>query len=58
MELKLGLKPGEVIQIGNHLWSVCGYCGKLIKLTGWLRSMHLCATEAERAEIDSQQGNR
>lgn len=40
---------GHTIRLGNHLWAHCGDCGKLVKLTGWLRGLHLCLTDEERA---------
>ena len=38
-----------MIQVGNHLWERCADCGKLVKLTGWLRGIHLCLTDEEIA---------
>lgn len=39
----------SVIRHGNHLWARCEDCGKLVKLTGWLRGIHLCLTDKEIA---------
>lgn len=38
-----------MIQLGNHMWDTCCECGKLVKLTGWLRGIHLCLTPEEIA---------
>lgn len=38
-----------MIQLGNHLWATCADCGKLVKLTGWFRGLHLCLTPEEIA---------
>lgn len=38
-----------MIQLGNHLWAHCADCGRLVKLTGWLRGWHLCLTDEEIA---------
>jgi hypothetical protein len=35
--------------IGNHRWEICTDCGKFVKLTGWLRGVHLCLTPEELA---------
>jgi len=49
----------KLIQIGNHLFSVvgastehvwgrCAKCGRLVKLTGWTRGMHVCVLDDPR----------
>jgi hypothetical protein len=49
-----------MIQLGNHMWEKCADCGKLVKLTGWLRGIHFCLTPEEIAakrEIQKQPGS-
>jgi hypothetical protein len=46
-----------MIQLGRHLWATCSDCGKLVKLTGWLRGVHLCLTDEEIAAKRRQAGS-
>jgi hypothetical protein len=39
-----------MIVLGSHAWETCSDCGKLVKLTGWLRGLHLCLTDEERQQ--------
>lgn len=36
-----------MLKLNGHYWANCSDCGKLVKLTGWLRGIHLCLTQAE-----------
>lgn len=44
---ELKMEPGKTYRIGNHLWGRCGDCGRIVKLTGWTRGVHLCVDEEE-----------
>ncbi len=41
--------PPGTYRVGNHLWGTCSDCGKAVKVTGWLRGIHLCLTPDELA---------
>lgn len=34
--------------IGNHLWRKCFACGKLVKMTGLTRGLHICTPSKDR----------
>lgn len=43
-------KPlGEPIKVGNHLYQQCADCGRLIKMTGFWKGIHLCAPPEQRS---------
>ena len=35
----------QFLVVGRHVWARCQDCGKLIKLTGWTRGIHLCTED-------------
>jgi hypothetical protein len=41
-----------MIVAGNHIYEQCGYCGKLVRMTGWFARLHFCMTEEERRKMD------
>jgi hypothetical protein len=41
-----------MIVAGNHIYERCGYCRKLVRMTGWFAGVHVCLLPEERAAID------
>ena len=39
------MKPGDVITVGNHVYALCPKCGRLVKLTGFFKGIHLCTED-------------
>jgi hypothetical protein len=43
-----------MIVAGNHIYERCGYCRKLVRMTGWFAGVHICLTEEDRAMVDAE----
>ena len=43
---------GKRIVAGNHVYEECGYCRKLVRITGWFAGVHICLLPEERRQID------
>ena len=33
--------------VGKHLYANCNLCGKLVRVTGWFKGIHLCLSPYE-----------
>lgn len=43
-----------MIRAGKHLYERCGYCGTLVRQTGWFAGWHVCLDDEERERIDKR----
>lgn len=35
--------PKGYFKLGNHIYKICEYCGKVVRMTGFLARWHFCS---------------
>ena len=52
---KAALETSDLIIAGSKIYGTCIYCHSLVRLNKPIfGSLHICLTDAERAEVDRQ----